>query len=359
MSKEEIAAFLESKKGIVDAVIEKYIPRKFTKKYLSWAFGDPSYEYDIKTLENALSKPVWDFLDRGGKRWRPALFLLMAEALGADPKKMEDFTALLELSHNGSIMVDDVEDDGDIRRGKECTHKIFGIDVAINAGNFMYFLPYIVFSKNIDKFDKDTMLKAYNVFSTELLNVHLGQGMDIWWHKGKADNIGEKEYLQMCAYKTGTLARMAARLAVVLSGGTEKQEKKLGKVAESIGIGFQIRDDILDIVSSGSDRKKFGKAYGNDIKEGKRTLMVIYTLQKANKTDRERLLEILNLHTKDPLQVDEAISILEKYKSVEYAKSVADRIIRQAWEDAASLIKESKAKKTLKAFVNFLIERDF
>ncbi|NIV44480.1 MAG: polyprenyl synthetase family protein, partial [Gammaproteobacteria bacterium] len=96
----------------------------------------------------AIAQPMWDFLERGGKRWRPALFLLVIEALGEDSEKFLDFAIIPEVIHNGTIMVDDVEDDSTFRRGKPCTHRIFGIDIAVNTGNAMYFLPLLTLIKN-------------------------------------------------------------------------------------------------------------------------------------------------------------------------------------------------------------------
>ena len=224
---QDIEEFLKTKASEIDERIEKYLPRVFTKEYLEWAYGKARYDYDEKALENALSRPVWDFLDRGGKRWRPAMFLLIADAMGGDLDRLMDFVVVLELAHNGSIMVDDIEDMGEMRRGKPCTHKLFGIDVAVNAGNYMYFLPYLVLLKNRDKFESNVLLKAYEALSKELITIHLGQGTDIWWHQGHSDSVTEEQYLQMCAMKTGTLARLSARLAAILSGGTEEQVEKI------------------------------------------------------------------------------------------------------------------------------------
>lgn len=350
----DIREYLRTRAKTIDKEIEKLLPKKFTQKYLDWAYGEARYKYDKDALENALSKPVWDFLERGGKRWRPALFLLVAEALGGDKEKLKDFVAVPELAHNGSIMVDDIEDGGEIRRGKPCTHKLFGVDIAINAGNYMYFLPYLVFIKNRKNFDKNRLLDAYEIFSQELINIHLGQGTDIWWHNGHSDSVTEEEYLQMCALKTGTLARLSAKLAAVLSGGTPEQIEKLGKMAEAIGIGFQIQDDVLS--ASGEEFMK-GKGFGDDVTEGKRTLLVIHTLKNASPENRKRLIEILNMHTRKKETIREALNILKKYNAVEYAKDRARQIVEIAWKEAEPLLEESEAKKKLKSFVDFLINR--
>jgi len=358
MKANETEKTLEDFKKTIDEEMEKLLPKEMDKIKMERIFGKSRYEYDIPSITKALNAPVWDFLDRGGKRWRPALFLLITEALGGDAKKLREFAIVPELAHSGSVIVDDVEDGGELRRGKPCLHKIYGTDVAINAGNFIYFLPLAIFVKNTGIFSDKALIRAYKIYAEEMTNIHAGQAMDIWWHKGNA-NPTEAQYMQMCACKTGTLARMSARLAVALSGGSEKQEETMGKFAESIGVAFQIQDDILDIVSSGKDRKRFGKAIGNDIKEGKRTLMVINALEKASQTDKNRLLQILNSHTSDSKSVDEAVSILKKYDSIDYAKQRARELVISAWKEAEPLMKDSSAKRKLKDFAYFLIERDF
>jgi len=351
----DIIKFLEDKKPFIDSKIREHLPEKLDKDYLEKILGKTRYEYDLDSINKSITEPVWDILKRGGKRWRPTLFLLIAKAMDADLEKIQDFVVIPEIIHNGTLMVDDVEDDSELRRGKPCTHKIYGTDVAINTGNFMYYIPLAILIRNREKLDPKTLLRIYEIYVKEMINLSIGQGLDIWWHRGKANGITKDRYLQMCSCKTGTLARMAAKLAVALSGGSEEQEEKIGGFAESIGIAFQIQDDVLS-ASGGKFQEK--KGYGDDITEGKRTLMVIHTLEKASENDRIRLLKILDMHTRDKKLVKEAIEILRKYDSISYAKSVARDIVSQAWKEADSLLPESDAKKKLKAFADFLIERD-
>lgn len=352
----DIEKFLKEQSSVVDKIIEKYIPRKIDKKNIEFICGKPRYEYNIEAPQKVINEPIWEFLDRGGKRWRPALFLVLCEALGGDPQKCRDFVVIPEVVHNGSIIIDDIEDSSDMRRGKPCLHKIFGVDIAINAGNAMYFLPLLSFIKNKNKLDEKTYLKLYDTYAQEMINIHFGQCMDVAWHRGiaNADNISEAEYLQMCAYKTGTLARMSAKLAAILAGRDEKTIEAVGKFAESIGVAFQIQDDILNLV--GEEFQK-GKGIGEDIHEGKRTIMVIHTLKKANERDKKRLLEILQTHTNDQNLINEAIEIIKKYNSIEYAKEFAKKMVKEAWDEVDKLLKPSEAKEKLKAFAYYLIER--
>lgn len=355
----DIEKFLKEQGGMIDKVIEKYIPRKFDRKSMEFVCGKPRYEYNIEAPNKAVAEPIWEFLDRGGKRWRPVLFLLIAEALGGNPKKFLDFVVIPEVVHNGTLMHDDIEDSSDERRGKPCTYKIFGVDIAINAGHEMYYLPLLPLIKNTNGLGAETLASVYGIYGQELLNLGMGQAMDIAWHKGiaNADAVTEKQYLQMCAYKTGTLARMSAKIAAVLAGADAKTIETLGKFAESIGVAFQIQDDVINLTSEEYSK---GVGYkGFDITEGKRTIMVIHALQKANQQDKKRLVEILNMHTKDQNLVNEAIAILKKYGAIDYAVAFEKKMVRDVWSEVDRLLKPSEAKEKLRAFANFLVERDF
>jgi geranylgeranyl pyrophosphate synthase len=190
-----------------------------------------------------------------------------------------------------------------------------------------------------------------------MINLSLGQAMDIAWHRGlaNADEISEKDYLQMCAYKTGTLARMAAKIAAVLCDADKETVGKLGHFAESLGIAFQMKDDVLDLTSEQFTEKKGGR--GQDVTEGKRSLPVIHTLKVSNAADRERLIEILNMRSSEQKFRDEAIAIMEKYNSIEYTKRFARSVVKTSWKEIEQLLSRSEAKEKLKAFAEFLTER--
>jgi geranylgeranyl diphosphate synthase type I len=352
-----IEEFLAAQAPLIDKTIEKYLPRKFTKDSILFQVDPPKYCYNLETINKSIADPIWDMLDRGGKRWRPALFLLICEALGKNPDFCLDFAIIPEVVHNGTLVVDDIEDSSEIRRGKPCTYKIFGMDIAVNAGNAMYYLPLVPLMEKKNMFPAEQLRDVYEVYVQEMINLSIGQAMDIAWHRGlaNADRINEEDYLQMCAYKTGTLARMAAKIAAVLSGADTDLVKKLGTFAESIGVAFQMQDDILDLTGTEFAKKKGG--IGQDITEGKRTLMVIRTLETAKPAERKRLIEILNMHTPDQKLRDEAIAIMQKQNAFTYVKKKADSLVEDSWKEVAKLLKPSEGKEKLKAFAEFLIKR--
>lgn len=353
--KESVEEYLLANTEKINKEMEKFFPRKITGEWIKAAAGKPSFSYDPETLTKALSEPIYNLLERGGKRWRPSLMLMVYEAVGGkNTKKIMPFVVMPEFAHNGSIMVDDIEDDSELRRGKPCTHKIFGVDIAINAGNTLYFLPLILLYKNLMKLNYEKRTKIYDLFAGELLKLSFGQGTDIYWHQGKKKDISEGQYLQMCAFKTGTLARLSAKLGAILADAKQEQVEKIGRFGESIGVAFQIQDDILNL--TGEEFQK-GKGIGEDIHEGKRTLMVLYTLSKANEKEKKRLVEILNSHPSDEKTIREAIELMEKYKAIDYAREKAEELVQKSWSEIEKILPEGKAKERLKEFAEFAIKR--
>jgi len=335
----------------IEKELKKVLPGKLDDKWVEEAVGKSKWEQDSSSLTAALSVPVWDFLNRGGKRWRPMLMLICCEAVGGNPANVLPFTVISELIHNGTLIVDDVEDNSELRRGKPVLHNLFGVDIAINAGNTLYLLPFTVIRDS--GLPDNVKATAYGIISTQLLKCHFGQAVDIYWHSGKAKELpDEDKYFQMCANKTGSVAAMAAMLGALLGGGTEKQVEALGNFAETAGAVFQIQDDILNITGS------LGKGFGDDISEGKRSLIAIHTLAVASKDEKKRLLEILDTHTKDENLIKEAIAIMQKHSSVDYARDVATKLAEKSWLEVEPLLHESEAKKQLHELAQMMVSRN-
>lgn len=169
---------------------------------------------DRESLNKATGEPIYDLLDRGGKQWRPLLGMMFAEAFGRD---LKDFEAnkdvyfacgLTEIVHNGSLMIDDIEDGSHKRRGDLCTHKKFGVDVAVNAGNFMMVSPMNMAHHFVPERHE---LALHRIFSEELQCLHVGQGWDIQWHNRLGRVPTEAQYFHMVENKTSVLPRMCLR----------------------------------------------------------------------------------------------------------------------------------------------------
>lgn len=349
-----IDTMLKKRKVKIDSKMRQFLPKELNLAQMEKICGKAKYEYDLKSAKQSIHMPIWELLDRGGKRWRPALFLIIAKAFGAKEEKLLDLSIIPEIVHNGTLMIDDIEDNSDLRRGKSAIHKIHGNDIAINAGTAMYYLPLIALKQHKSDFSPKTINAAYEIYAQEMINLAYGQGFDIYWHKGGKTDVTEGMYLQMCAFKTGTLARMAAKLGALFAGANQKQIDLAGEFAESIGIAFQIQDDILNLVGT----KEYGKEIGGDISEGKRTLIIIRAFSKLAPNQGRRLIEILNSHTKNQLIIGEAISLIRGTDALEYCSNRARKLVKDAWKKFSFVLKDSPAKAELKEFADYLIERD-
>ncbi len=345
---------------IVDEAIAELLPREVDEAYLESFFGEPSFEYDAEGIQQALSDPLWDLLDRGGKRWRAVLFLVFVDAFGEDPMAYLPYACIPEILHNGTIIVDDVEDSASIRRGEPALHHRYGEDIALNAGNAMYFLPLKILTHNPGDLSPETRLRAYEMLMSELNRTHLGQGMDICWHNEADVRVSTDEYLEMCACKTGCLGRIVARLAAIVTGQSATVEEAVARYAERTSIAFQIGDDILDVEHSLGRAGDFGKEFGNDIREGKKTLLVMHAVETADPATAMRLEELLEREHNTDEEIVEALEILESTGSIEFARERALAFAeeaRAALEDL-DLDLEPEAKSQLLSFTEFVVDRD-
>ncbi|MFO7926638.1 MAG: polyprenyl synthetase family protein [Halobacteriota archaeon] len=342
---------------VVDETMESLLPRTIDDAYLADFFGEPTYSYDSTALQEALSDPIWNLLDRGGKRWRAVLFLMFVEAFGDDPESYLEYAVIPEVLHNGTIIVDDVEDGATHRRGESALHHTHGTDIALNAGNAMYFLPLKIIIRNPAQLPADVRLNAYEMLMYELNRTHLGQGMDIRWHNQKEIDITESEYLEMCACKTGCLGRIVARLAAIVTDNPDA-ESAVAEYAEDMAIAFQIADDVLDVEYALEEGGDFGKGVGNDVREGKKTLMAIHAAEHASPEDAARLEEILWADGNTDDEVREAVDILESTGSVEYARTVAEDLSESSKARLDALDLEPDPASKLTTFAEFVVERD-
>ncbi|MUV87345.1 polyprenyl synthetase family protein [Natronomonas sp. CBA1123] len=348
---------LDEWRPIVDETIESLLPREVDEAYLTEFFGEATFAYDPTAIQHALADPIWDLLDRGGKRWRAVLFLLFVDAFGEDPEEFLEYATIPEVLHNGTIIVDDVEDGATHRRGSPALHHTHGMDVALNAGNAMYFLPLKVITRNPADLPAETRLAAYEMLTFELNRTHLGQGMDICWHNEKEVRITEPEYLEMCACKTGCLGRIVARLAAIVTENPDAEDA-VANYAEDMAVAFQIADDVLDVEHAMEEGGSFGKGVGNDIREGKKTLMVIHAADNAPAEDVARLEELLWAEENTDEEVMEAIDILESAGSVEYARGVAEDLSAESQSHLDDVDLEDGAERKLRSFAEFVVDRE-
>jgi octaprenyl-diphosphate synthase len=256
----------------IEAVLDAWLPESPNPSWIEKTFAGLSPAGP--ELVSSLTMPGRDLLSRGGKRWRPLLMVLLAENLGgkAGVEAALPITPLVEFPHNASLIHDDIEDNSDERRGKPAVHLLYGTDTAINGGAFLYFLPLACLDAAALPPDRKNLV--YRAWGEHMRRLHLGQAMDIAWHRDFSSLPALEDYDRMCRLKTGCLARFAAVLGVYC-GGSDAEAEGYGEAAESLGVGFQILDDVKNLTQGIPGKKR-----GDDVVEGKKSLPVLLYLHR-------------------------------------------------------------------------------
>ncbi|MDR1419918.1 MAG: polyprenyl synthetase family protein [Treponema sp.] len=269
----------------IEDELEKWLPAEPGPAWMDRVFPCLSGRVD-PALARSLSEPGRDLLKRGGKRWRPLLMTLVCESLGGGDGAVP-LVPLVEFCHTASLVHDDIEDNSGERRGKPAVHLLYGTDRGINSGAFLYFLPLACIDEWAEKTEAGESEAApsragrvFAVWGAYMRKLHLGQAMDIHWHRDFSSLPGIDEYYTMCALKTGCLARLAAVLGVYAVPAFGDAARKtaadiLGGAAEKLGVGFQILDDVKNLTTGIP-----GKERGDDIAEGKKSLPVLLYLHR-------------------------------------------------------------------------------
>jgi len=320
----------------IEAELRSWLPENPDPSWLEKVFLMPRESINPALLKS-LTYPDWDLVNRGGKRWRPLLMVLVAKALAGEKGAAASIplTPLVEFPHNASLIHDDIEDNSEARRGKPATHLLFGADVAINSGTFLYFLP-LACILNSDLSDNEKS-RIFGVWGTYMRRLHLGQAMDITWHNDHHFFPEVSEYEKMCRLKTGCLARLAAVLGVECAKFSLKGSEnipddlttQLGEGAEKLGVGFQILDDVKNLTTGIPGKKR-----GDDIVEGKKSLPILL-YQHLHPEQQDFIAHCFetarSAGIKAP-EIEELIGALEKAG-----------VLEQALERGRKLIAESRA----------------
>jgi len=323
----------------IEDEIRRSLPQIVTRSWGEEAALSELTEGQLHCIEGIIA-PALSLVQSGGKRWRPLLLLLVHELFGGGGSAI-CLTPLVELVHSGTLMVDDIEDKSDLRRGKPAAHIVFGEDVAINTGNLLYFLPTMCIDRSL--FSAETKLKLYQSYAENLRRLHIGQGMDIQWHRDPCFIPAVSDYLLMCRYKTGALARMAAEFGVYSASGSDHDAVEMGEIAQTIGLAFQILDDVRNLTTGNPGKKR-----GDDIIEGKKSLPVI--LHCTEQPLEGKLLSELfteargNDATAARAATEKAIALLEGSGSIEKAQVYAETLLDATIQTFESRFPPSEAR---------------
>lgn len=295
--------------------------------------------------ENPLLKEMCQYvLSNHGKRVRPSLCLLSFYALGGtDPEKAIDVGAAIEIIHNATLIHDDINDEGEMRRGAKVLYKQYSLGRSIVAGDFMFALGF------------QLMGSCSNDVVNFVIDAAAAMGSGEFDQKRYERNVAadEEQYIKIITGKTARLLECAAKCGAYLARpGDLDAVQCLGNFAFNIGLAFQVIDDLLDVIG---DQNNTGKAVGNDLVEGKPTIPVIYGIQDP--VHGKRIREIFEDPSTDYDGAREAIALIKQTDSIERCYALANHYADLALKDLEPL-EDSEYKQALIDFAKFIISRD-
>jgi geranylgeranyl diphosphate synthase, type I len=328
------------------------------------------------TEPEALYEASRHILDAGGKRLRPTVSLLVAEALCGvrpletdyrsfptmDAQGMESVASEratgerngidlmsaavgLESIQSFTLIHDDIMDDDDLRRGVASVHREYDLETAILAGDTLYAKAFEFMLES--GAPPDRSVRAVRTLARTCTSICEGQAMDVAFES--RENVSIPEYLRMIERKTAVLYAAAASIPAILVGADEVTVDALYDYGLDMGRGFQIQDDVLDLTTP-SDR--LGKQRGSDLTEGKRTLMTLHARERGVDVDA------LLAETEDEAGVETALAELEAAGSIDYARETAQSFVRSSKESLA-VVPDGEARDLLGGIAEFLIERGY
>jgi len=324
----------------IELVLTENLPSTPSKEWLKQTFSVlPSFVNNNHT--DALIMPCKKLLELGGKRWRPLLMVLCAEAASkktTPPDEVYKLTPLVEFVHTASLIHDDIEDNADTRRGAPAAHISYGLDTALNAASWLYFQASNCIKSS--GLAPETQIQLYNLYATELRRLHLGQAMDITWHKNNTTIPTVAEYTSMVRLKTGTLASLAAQTGVIAGGGDQEQVQLMGQVAANIGVGFQVLDDVINLTTG-----NVGKKRGDDIVEGKKSLPILIHLTK-NPEDFYTIMNYFEIAKQEGIEstvIEECIKLVSESGAIQEAQETAQTLISKSCSEVSEIYPDSIA----------------
>lgn len=289
-----------------------------------------------------------------GKSLRPALCLLVFEALRGDHAQALPVATAIEMIHNFSLIHDDIED-GDLQRhGRPTIWAIWGEPLAINVGDYLYTLAFKCLSQlDPTQFAPERIFSVLQVVTGACLKLTEGQDLDLRFEQ--AGDITAEMYLDMVYKKTGALLEAAILCGAVLGTTDQQVIANYHEFARNIGIAFQVRDDMLGIWG---DSARTGKSTTNDIRRKKKTLPIIYMLNKASRQRRKRLQSLYV--TSEPLsddQVDFVRESLDQVGAYHHAEQIANDYVEKSFAALHKTLISNQAQANLELIARFLVDR--
>ena len=255
-------------------------------------------------------------VEAGGKRVRPRLLLLFAEALGYDGPAKYELAATVEFIHTATLLHDDVVDESSMRRGRPTANALFGNAASVLVGDFLYSRAFQMMVSVNQMRVLDVVADATNVIAEgevlQLMNMH-------------DPDLAVEDYLQVIRYKTAKLFEASARLGALLGQADAATEEACADFGRRLGTGFQLIDDLLDYEGNSQE---LGKNVGDDIREGKATLPVLLAMQRGNPEERDMLRQAVRTGEVDRL--GQIIEVVRRTGAIEATRQAAEAEMEQA-----------------------------
>jgi len=300
---------------------------------------DEALKYYLPEKDFGLYKAARHLIKAGGKRLRPVIAMLVCEAIGEDYNRIMPAIVAIEAIHNFTLIHDDIMDRDEMRRNVKTVHKVYGEPVAILAGDTLFAEAFSLIAKC--DVNAENIKKAVELMADVCIKICEGQYIDITLENRMAS---EEEYLEMVKLKTGVLIAASATIPAILFGKYDLFEP-LWEYGINAGIGFQIHDDVLDLI--GED---IGKDWGSDLVKGKKTLIVIKAFEKGVE------LETFGKGKASNEEIKRDVEKLKACGAIDYASKKAREYITLAKKNLSKL-GESKGRRILESLTDFLVER--
>jgi geranylgeranyl pyrophosphate synthase len=352
----DFSAMLSSFRRKIDTEILRFFPPAMGREDIARLIGDISWQGEPRVYSDLIAKPSRELLDRNKKYYRPLYAILLLHSLGVSSEPYFDLICTIpELTHTGALIIDDIEDHAPTRRGGPAIHHMFGEDVAINAANTLYYLPWLLVEHHCGLDDSQRLLLYQNMVRSAV-KAHLGQGTDIFWSRNRSSEqiihwvaAGiDKSILQMHADKTGVAGEQVAQGCCVIARSSPEIRDACIRFSRNQWIGFQIMDDVRDILGDSES----GKKPGTDISTGKLSYVIARALKMLEGHDRERLAEILALppQRKDRRVIAEGITLVKKSGAIEACRREVEEMFSGEWEILSKVVPPSESKVLFRAF---------
>jgi geranylgeranyl diphosphate synthase type I len=286
----------------------------------------------------------------GGKRLRPAISMISCEAVLGNIENVIPLAISIELIHNFTLVHDDIMDKSKLRRNTPTVHTQYGEPTAILAGDLLFTKAFEV----IHNFNGDpSIFKKINYNLVEgVREVCEGQQLDMEFEK--RNDVTEEEYFDMIQKKTSALFMLAAEGGSILGGGNEDQNIGLRNYGKYLGLAFQIRDDFLDM---SSDENILGKDIGNDIRNGKKTLIAVHSINNASGSDKKLIDKIFGNNNASEEDIKKVYELFTDIGALNYAKKTAYKFCDEA-KKSINILNDTDAKNVLIELADYSINRE-